>query len=278
MPTHLSSSEDSIDPAAVRRYFDGVGAAASAASSMAHERMLPRAASLYRKEREMMTLRDWLEGVPAQARVLDVGCGAGNWAAIFAARYGEVVAVDQSLAMIESARQRLAGADNVSLVIGDVRTDLPAGQFDLIFVGGVCMYLNDDEVLALLSGLSGRLSPRGFIILRESTVRKGRRVRRGPYQAIYRTVEGYRELCARGGARILETRLNEGYESFEIGADITDMVRRLPWLADSTRLSAMIWYALEATSPLSFTLLPRLMTLLRIEWPRLQNHFFRVEP
>lgn len=278
MPTHVSTSNELIDPAAVRRYFDGVGASASAASSMAHERKLPASANLYRRQRELMTLRDWLDGVPATARVLDVGCGAGHWAGVFAARYREVVAIDQSVAMIESARQRLAGADNVSVVTGDIRNDLPDGQFDLIFVGGVCMYLNDDEAETLLRSLRSRLTPGGFIILRESTVRKGRRIASGEYQAIYRTVESYRELCARGGARVSEIRLNKGYESFEIGADIADLARHLPLLGGSTGLSAAIWYALKATSPLSFGLLPRFVTLLGIEWPRLQNHFFRVVP
>lgn len=278
MPRHVSTSDEVIDSVAVRRYFEGVGASASAASSMAHERTLPPAANLYRKEQELMTLGDWLDSVPSTARVLDVGCGAGNWTTIFAARYGEVVAIDQSVAMIESAKQQLAGVENVRLIIGDVRTNLPAEQFNLIFVGGVCMYLNDDEVEALLSELCRRLSPRGFIILRESTVRRGRRVRRGEYQAIYRTVERYRELCERAGARVLKTRLNKGYESFEIGADIADLAHRLPLLAGSKRLSARVWSCLKATSPLSFRLLPRLLTLVGIEWPRLQNHFFRVEP
>jgi SAM-dependent methyltransferase len=278
MPTHVSTSDELIDTAAVRRYFDGVGASASAASSMAHERTLPPAANLYRKQRELMALRDWLDGVPSTARMLDVGCGAGNWAEIFATRCREVVAIDQSVTMIESARQLLAGADNVSFIIGDIRTDLPAEHFDLIFVGGVCMYLNDDEVEALLRSLCRRLAPRGFIILRESTVRRGRRIARGEYQAIYRTVERYRELCDRADARVLETRLNKGYESFEIGADIAEMAQLLPLLADSTRLSTRVWYLLKATAPLSFGLLPRFCTLVGIEWPRLQNHFFRVEP
>ena len=278
MATDVSTSDERIDPAAVRRYFDGVGASAAAASSMAHERTLPAGASLYRQRRELTALADWLDSVPPAARVLDVGCGAGIWAAVFAARYRAVVAIDQSLAMVEAARRRLAGQDNVRLVVGDVRTDLPAEQFDLIFVGGVCMYLNDEEVEALLGSLCRRLSPRGFVILRESTVRRGRRVRRGEYQAVYRTVRRYRELCGRAGAAILETRLNRGYESFEIGADIAEVVRRMPLLGGSKRSGTMVWYCLKATSRLSFGLLPRLLARLGVEWPRLQNHFFRVEP
>lgn len=278
MPAHPPTNAELIDPAAVRRYFDGVGASAAAASSMAHARRLPPAASLYRKQRELTTLLDWLDEIPAPASVLDLGCGAGSWSNTFASRYRKVIAIDQSSAMIESARQRLAGASNVSFIVGDIRTNLPAERFDLIFVGGVCMYLNDDEVETLLKSLCSRLTPKGFIILRESTVRRGRQVARGEYQAVYRTVDRYRELCATAGARVLEARLNRGYESFEIAADIVDLTRRIPVVADSSRLAAATWYLLRMAGPLSFGLLPRLMTLSRIDWPRLQNHFFRVAP
>jgi SAM-dependent methyltransferase len=276
MRTQTSTSNESIDPDAVRRYFEGVGDQATAASSMAHLRNVPPAANLYRKQSELTTLQDWLDAVPATARVLDVGCGAGNWTALFAARYRRVVAIDQSMAMVASARHQLAGANNVNFIFGDLRTALPAEQFELIFVGGVCMYLNDDELETLLRSLCSRLTSHGIVILRESTVRSGRRVAHGEYQAIYRTVEDYRRLCERAGARVEEVRLNRGYESFEIGADIAGLPQRFFQGAMSPRLGAAIWYVLNAAPALSFGLLPRLMTRLGIDWPQLQNHFFRV--
>jgi SAM-dependent methyltransferase len=276
MRTQTSTSNESIDPDAVRRYFEGVGDQATAASSMAHLRNLPAAAHLYRKHSELTTLQDWLDAVPATAGVLDVGCGAGHWTAVFAARYRRVVAIDQSMAMVASARQQLEGANNVNFICGDVRSALPAEEFDLIFVGGVCMYLNDDEVETLLRSLCNRLSSHGMVILRESTVRRGRRVAHGEYQAIYRTVEDYRRLCETAGARVEEIRPNRGYESFEIGADIAGLPQRFSQRGKSPRLGAAIWYLLNAVPAFSFRLVPRLMTRLGIPWPQLQNHFFRV--
>jgi hypothetical protein len=125
------------------------------------------------------------------------------------------------------------------------------------------MYLDDGDVKALLSALRNRLAPNGAIILRESTVRRGRRFARGEYQAIYRSVEDYRALT---GAN--EVRKNAGYERFEIAADVADLVP-----GDS---GTVTWRVVKAAAPIAFRLLPKLMDALTIEWPRLQNHFFRL--
>ncbi len=259
---------DGPDPAAVRRYFDAVGASAAAAGYMAHERKLPPAAAHYRKQRELALLADWLGALPPTARVLDVGCGAGNWTEVLAARYARVLGVDWSAAMLAAARARLAAWPNVELLQGDVTRALPDGPFELIFVGGVCMYLGDDEVARLLGELRARLGGAGLLLLRESTVRRGRRLARGRYQAVYRTVAAYEDCCARAGLRVVATRLNRGYESFEMAADLADLV--------PGPSGAAVWSLLRAGAPLVFGALPRLLALARVPWPRLQNHFFRL--
>jgi SAM-dependent methyltransferase len=65
-------------------------------------------------------------------RVLDVGCGAGAFAARLAERVEHVDAVDRSAEMIELARRRTPG--NVSCVLADALTgSLPGGDYDAIF-------------------------------------------------------------------------------------------------------------------------------------------------
>src|SRR6266536_1888861 len=64
-------------------------------------------------------------------RVLDVGCGAGAFAAELASRAGHVDALDRSPAMIEAARQMTPA--NVTCILGDVMRDpLPAEPYDAI--------------------------------------------------------------------------------------------------------------------------------------------------
>jgi SAM-dependent methyltransferase len=64
-------------------------------------------------------------------RVLDVGCGAGAFAARIARRAEHVDALDRSAAMIESARRRTPG--NVRCVLADALADpLPGADYDAI--------------------------------------------------------------------------------------------------------------------------------------------------
>ena len=65
-------------------------------------------------------------------RVLDVGCGAGAFAARLAQSSEQVDALDRSAEMIEEAKRRTPG--NVNCVLADVLADpLPGKDYDAIF-------------------------------------------------------------------------------------------------------------------------------------------------
>ncbi len=113
---------------------------------MAHEHNLPASAARYRLHKEIRSISDWLNAVHGSGRVLDVGCGAGNWTELFARRYVFVTGIEQSSLMLKVARERLARLSNVEILEGDGRHDLPKGSFGMIFLGGLCMYLNDPDV------------------------------------------------------------------------------------------------------------------------------------
>ena len=266
-----------VDAEAVRRYFDGVAGEAEAASFMAHERDLPAPAVGYRLRREREAVADWLAGLPAGARALDVGCGAGAWTEVIAETCGEVVAVDRSEPMVRAARRRLAAREGVSVVRADVRDELPEGPFDLVFGGGICMYLDDADAAGMLGALRERLAPGGVVVLRESTVRTGVRVARGRYQAIYRSVGAYRALLEGAGYGAVEARRNEGYDAMNIAAEVVVARRRVVSLppAPARVAGALTWWGLRAAAPLSFGVAPRVLDRLGAAWPPLQNHFFR---
>lgn len=63
-------------------------------------------------------------------RVLDIGCGAGLFAARLAQRASQVDAVDRSAAMIELAKVRTPA--NVNCVLADALTDPLPGGYDAI--------------------------------------------------------------------------------------------------------------------------------------------------
>lgn len=273
------STEQQVDDTIVKRYFDGAGGGtASSISMMAHEHNLPACAARYRRLKEICTISDWLNAVCDAGRVLDVGCGAGAWAEIFSKRYRTVIGVERSPMMLKAAREKVAGLSNVTIFEGDGRKDLPEGLFDMIFLGGICMYLNDVDVMALLRSLKGRLVEGGAIILRESTVRHGVSVSRGEYQAVYRSVDQYHQLFEGAGPFRVEVRRNYGYTSMVTAEELVDLRRRwLPFLPkDSSTLGSLTWWALRGAAPVSFWALPRVLSQLSIPWPRLENHFFNL--
>lgn len=273
--------EPQIDDAAVKKYFDNAkGGTAATVSMMTHEFNLPASAARYRIDKETGTINDWLGEVHESGKVLDVGCGAGAWSEIFSKRYKTVIGIEQSSLMLKAARERTAHLPNVKILEGDGRHDLPEGPFDMIFLGGLCMYLNDDDVMALLKALKSRLTEGGSIILRESTLHQGVSLSRGEYQVIYRSVNLYRQLIDGAGSFRVEVRRNYGYTNLVTAEELVSLRRRwLPFLPkDSTTLGSLTWWALRGTAPISFWAMPRIFSQLSIPWPRLQNHFFRLRP
>ena len=266
-----------IDDAVVESYFEGAGGTSpEAMSMMAHGHNLPSDAVVYRLGKEITNISKWLEDVHKQGRVLDVGCGAGAWVEFFAHRYGSVIGVERSALMVAAAKNRVCHLPNAQIFQGDGRKDLPLGPFDLIFVGGLFMYLKDSDALTLLHSLEDILSDGGAIILRESTVRTGEFVAKGEYQAVYRSVDLYHQLFHEAGITCVETRQNPGYRNVVIGEELVDFRRK--WLSflpkDSELLGKLTWWILRGASPISFWAVPKLLSALNIPWPRLQNHFF----
>jgi ubiquinone/menaquinone biosynthesis C-methylase UbiE len=74
-------------------------------------------AELFGQRAELMGLLGLLDGDWA---VGDLGCGTGQVSAVLAPFVGSVVAVDNSAAMLDAARERLAAAPNVEARLGDL--------------------------------------------------------------------------------------------------------------------------------------------------------------
>ncbi|MFD5465568.1 class I SAM-dependent methyltransferase [Kitasatospora sp. NPDC127059] len=112
----------------------------------------------------------WLAGLAGDGgvrRVLDVGAGPGVIAGLLADVFpaAEVVAVDQSAALLERARTRSGGR------LGTQQAELPAefdklGEADLIWSGNAIHHLGDQQ--AALTALAGRLRPGGLLAVAES--------------------------------------------------------------------------------------------------------------
>ncbi len=207
----------------------------------------PAALGHNRLRGEWALVSRWLDehDVPRGA-CLDVGCGSGVWLERLAPRFARAHGIDLSSEMVESARAHLArcGITNATVEVQSALELAEAGAYDLIFVGGVLMYLNDDVVERMLAVLGSLLTPGGLLILRESTSSPEPWYRdtplspglfapagpagqaskpRPPYFAIYRTPQTYPRLAAGQALTVLEHRPNREYKL----ADLTEGILRL---------------------------------------------------
>lgn len=125
--------------------------------------------SLEEEYRKQQRWRDWqsiLEALPSLtgARVLDLGCGAGEVAARLVARGARVTGVDGNEALLAAARQkRLEGAEFLHDELRNL--ELVAGAFDGIWCSFAAAYLPD--LTTALEVWKRRLRPGGWIALTE---------------------------------------------------------------------------------------------------------------
>lgn len=82
-------------------------------------------------------------------RVLDIGCGDGNYTGPAADRTGAAIGLDQSSAMLEAARQRVGGRADIGWVRGDAeRLPFPDMSFDVVLgVTVLCFAHNRQAVV-----------------------------------------------------------------------------------------------------------------------------------
>lgn len=101
---------------------------------------------IYRERRA--TALQWIDqlGLPAGARVLEVGCGAGLLALDLIARGCVVDAIDASPEMVALTQQLAAQVDSgpaLTVSVGDVHSlEFPSGSYDLVVALGVLPWLH----------------------------------------------------------------------------------------------------------------------------------------
>lgn len=96
-------------------------------------------------------------GDTSARRVLDVGCGIGNYRGMFGANY---VGIDINPDYIETARQRYSGRFEV---MDASRLDFPPGSFDDVITIATTHHLTDEEFVAMVAGALAVLGPAGFL-------------------------------------------------------------------------------------------------------------------
>jgi SAM-dependent methyltransferase len=139
---------------------------------------LHAAATIARRHRLHRTLG--AAGVTAEARVLEIGCGAGFSAAYLQGHYRRYVGVDYSTELIDLARRYNAHPE-AAFHVADAARFQPGERFDLVFMIGVLHHF--DDIGELLMRIRAWLEPGGLLVANEPhsgnpAVRLARRIRK----------------------------------------------------------------------------------------------------
>ena len=236
----------------------------------------PAAAGRFRFRAELRITQRLIAGLNSNGTVLDLGSGIGYWAEYFAKRFAKVVAVEASTPLFDALQQRCAPYPHVENVQGDVLSFEPQDRYQLVFLGGLLMYLNEADAIALLRKLVGSLEPGGMIVCRETTVKQGVVTREGEYQAVYRSVPTYTRIFNECGLSVVEMKRNTPYVLLQMGCEFvkkwkTLVPRQLQMIPIVGRL---VYWALRVGYP---WIVP-IPGACGLAYPELTNHFFVLQP
>jgi tRNA (cmo5U34)-methyltransferase len=156
-------------------------------------------------------------------RVLDLGAGTGLLSRFVREAFpqAELVLLDGAPAMLDEARATLAAP--AEFVLGELREELPDGEFDAVVSALAIHHLEDTEKRALFARVHRALVPGGVFVNAEQVAAPS-----APLEASYRA--WHREASKALGASDGEWTAAEERMSFDRLATVDD---QLAWLADA---------------------------------------------
>lgn len=161
------------------------------------------------RDRQSKEKMDKLLTINPDMRVLDVGCGVGRWGEFFCKKGSYYVGIDGNDKMIDLASQNLKQYDNKKLIVSNLINMEEAlinnGEtegFDIVFVSGVFMYLNDEDCLNVMKLMNKFSKSKALICITESMSNDERltldqffsKDLNQKYSAIYRTITEYKDF------------------------------------------------------------------------------------
>ena len=264
-----------LDYVTVSRYWDRAGPSILGPYMM-DGFGFPASAGCFRFRGECKIVKQLLDGADRQGNILDLGSGIGCWTEYFAQQFAGVVAIEASTPLFEAMEQRCRALANVKMIHGDVMLFQPEGQYEVIFLGGMLMYLNEDDVICLLRKLVPFLQPGGIVLCRETTVRNVDITRDGDYQAVYRSVKNYRRIFSDCGLSVATVQMNVPYVVMQMGCEFVKKWKSMvpARLQLNSFVGRLVYWGLR----LGYPWIAQVPKSLGLAYPELTNHFFVLQP
>jgi SAM-dependent methyltransferase len=113
-----------------------------------------------KKYKRPLLLTEWLKLLPAQATLLDLGCGAGQDARYLATVGHRVIGLDRAMSLLQFANERIP---SVPLVHADIRAlPLRANNLDGIWAAASLIHLPKRNVAGVLVALRQLMKAAGL--------------------------------------------------------------------------------------------------------------------
>ncbi len=236
----------------------------------------PAAAGRFRFDAECKIVDRLIAGLSRDGCVLDLGSGVGFWSEFFAQQFSRVVAVEASTPLYEAMAERCEPYSNVRMIHGDVMLLQPEDQYDVVFLGGMLMYLNEEDVVSLFEKIIPSLQPGGIVLCRETTVRQGTTTRQGDYQAVYRSISDYERIFAECNLSVLNVQMNTPYVLMQMGCEFVKKWKAL--MPAPLQCIPVVGHLTYWGLRLGYPWLTKVPSALGRAYPELTNHFFVLRP
>jgi ubiquinone/menaquinone biosynthesis C-methylase UbiE len=139
--------------------------------------------------------------------LLDLGGGSGQWALRFSSLVQRITLVEFSEGMIDLARNaaKQSHVNNIEFIHSAAQNYQSPKKYDLIWISGLLIYLDDEDITTLLKNCHQMLESRGTILLRDGTgigdsyniSNQYSESLKQHYSAFYRTADQYKELFSK---------------------------------------------------------------------------------
>lgn len=142
-------------------------------------------------------------------RVLELGCGGGRWVERLSRYVKEVIGVDLSKNAINYAKKcaNVKKIHNVEYIHSSIREYEADGFFDIIYLSGVLLYIDNEEVLYDIEKYNRCLKQDGIFVVRDSITNVNHILHHQEgYCSLYRTLEDFEKFFKEVNFRLTKKR------------------------------------------------------------------------